>query len=295
MTLSHPHGQIYAYPYLPPRVEKILASVRRHREATGGDLFAEVVAAERSGPRVVTANEHWTAFVPAATALALRGAAVPDPAGAGHPLAHRRGAGRLRRRLPRRPGPVRPPHGHAHAVHRVLEPGPGARPGARTGGCTCSCSRFRRAPGKLKYLAGSESGMGAFITDTNPEDVAEQLRAVVVRVTADHDAARRAEEAFAEHVRRPARGRLGGPGRVNVIGEHTDYNGGFVLPDRAGPHHPRGGRPAGRRPARRRLAPGRRRGRGARPRRPRAGSARRAGPATRPASSPGCATGCPAA
>jgi len=37
-----------------------------------------------------------------------------------------------------------------------------------------------RAPGKMKYLAGSESGMGAFITDTNPEDVAEQLRAVVV-------------------------------------------------------------------------------------------------------------------
>ncbi len=39
---------------------------------------------------------------------------------------------------------------------------------------------FRRAPGKLKYLAGSESGMGAFITDTNPEDVAEQLRNVVL-------------------------------------------------------------------------------------------------------------------
>jgi UDPglucose--hexose-1-phosphate uridylyltransferase len=39
---------------------------------------------------------------------------------------------------------------------------------------------IRRAESKLKYLAGSESGMGAFITDTNPEDVAEQLRAVVV-------------------------------------------------------------------------------------------------------------------
>ena len=39
---------------------------------------------------------------------------------------------------------------------------------------------LRRAPGKLKYLAGSESGMGAFVTDTNPEDVAEQLRALVV-------------------------------------------------------------------------------------------------------------------
>ena len=37
-----------------------------------------------------------------------------------------------------------------------------------------------RTATKLKYLAGSESGMGAFITDTNPEDVAEQLRAVVL-------------------------------------------------------------------------------------------------------------------
>ena len=41
---------------------------------------------------------------------------------------------------------------------------------------------IRRAPGRLKYLAGSESGMGAFITDTNPEDVAEQLRNVKVTV-----------------------------------------------------------------------------------------------------------------
>src|SRR3954466_5813951 len=60
VTLSHPHGQIYAYPYLTPRVEKMLAAVCRHRESTGGDLFAEVVAAERSGPRGVTGKEHWT-------------------------------------------------------------------------------------------------------------------------------------------------------------------------------------------------------------------------------------------
>jgi UDPglucose--hexose-1-phosphate uridylyltransferase len=66
VTLSHPHGQIYAYPFVTPRVEKILASVRRYREQTGRDLFGDVTAAERSGPRVVVANEHWTAFVPAA-------------------------------------------------------------------------------------------------------------------------------------------------------------------------------------------------------------------------------------
>ena len=36
----------------------------------------------------------------------------------------------------------------------------------------------RRAPGKLKYLAGSESAMGAFIMDVTPEQSAAQLREV---------------------------------------------------------------------------------------------------------------------
>ena len=38
----------------------------------------------------------------------------------------------------------------------------------------------RRAPGKLKYLAGSESAMGAFIMDLKPEQSAGQLRDVVI-------------------------------------------------------------------------------------------------------------------
>ena len=36
----------------------------------------------------------------------------------------------------------------------------------------------RRAADKLKYLAGSEAAMGAFINDTTPESVAERLRTV---------------------------------------------------------------------------------------------------------------------
>ena len=35
---------------------------------------------------------------------------------------------------------------------------------------------IRRAPGKLKYLAGSESGMGAFANDIAPETAADRLR-----------------------------------------------------------------------------------------------------------------------
>ena len=35
---------------------------------------------------------------------------------------------------------------------------------------------------------------------------------------------------FEEHYGRPARWIVAAPGRVNIIGEHTDYNGGFVFP-----------------------------------------------------------------
>jgi UDPglucose--hexose-1-phosphate uridylyltransferase len=34
----------------------------------------------------------------------------------------------------------------------------------------------RRAPGKLKYLAGSESAMGVWINDVVPETAAQRLR-----------------------------------------------------------------------------------------------------------------------
>jgi galactokinase len=46
----------------------------------------------------------------------------------------------------------------------------------------------------------------------------------------DEQAATHAREAFAERFGRAPDGVWAAPGRVNVIGEHTDYNGGFVLP-----------------------------------------------------------------
>jgi galactose-1-phosphate uridylyltransferase (family 1) len=179
VTLSHPHGQIYAYPYLPPRVEKVLASVRRHRERTGQDLFADVVAAERSGPRVVTANEHWTAFVPAAARWPYEVQLFPT------------------RKVPDIPALTDAERDAfvdvyldvlARFARRFDRPMPyiaswnqaPVREGREDWWLHLQLFSILRAPGKLKYLAGSESGMGAFITDTNPEDVAEQLRAVIV-------------------------------------------------------------------------------------------------------------------
>jgi galactokinase len=49
-------------------------------------------------------------------------------------------------------------------------------------------------------------------------------------VNADRQAAERAQQAFADRFGTQPEGVWAAPGRVNVIGEHTDYNDGFVLP-----------------------------------------------------------------
>jgi UDPglucose--hexose-1-phosphate uridylyltransferase len=52
----------------------------------------------------------------------------------------------------------------------------------------------RRAADKLKYLAGSEAAMGAFINDTTPESVAERLRSVSVPSSSEPSAMAAAAE-----------------------------------------------------------------------------------------------------
>jgi len=179
VTLSHPHGQIYAYPFLPPRVERLLTSARRHRAATGRDLFADVLTAERSGPRVVCANEHWTAFVPAAARWPYELqlfphrkvadiAALTDAERDAFVEVYLDVLGRFEHRFDT-------PMPYIAAWNQAP-----VGDGREEWWLHLQLFSIRRAPGKLKYLAGSESGMGAFITDTDPEGVAEQLRAVQV-------------------------------------------------------------------------------------------------------------------
>jgi UDPglucose--hexose-1-phosphate uridylyltransferase len=65
VTLHHPHGQIYGYPFTPPRVARELTQSRAHHERTGRCLLCDIIAAEQQdGRRVVAANDSFVAYIP---------------------------------------------------------------------------------------------------------------------------------------------------------------------------------------------------------------------------------------
>ncbi|MGH3796327.1 MAG: galactose-1-phosphate uridylyltransferase [Pseudonocardiaceae bacterium] len=186
VTLHHPHGQIYGYPFLPPRTERLLARAAAHRDATGSDLLSDVLAAEvRAGTRVVHQGAAWTAYVPAAARWPVELHLVPHrsvPDFTALDGAERDELATLYPALLRRvdtffadqgdPGPVP----YVAGWHQ-------APVGAGRDLVRLHLQLFsvRRAAGKLKYLAGSESGLGAWLNDTTPERIAQRLREVGFR------------------------------------------------------------------------------------------------------------------
>nr|WP_223187133.1 galactose-1-phosphate uridylyltransferase [Streptomyces sp. CBMA29] len=183
VTLGHPHGQIYAYPFVTPRTALMLRSLAGHRERTGGrNLFDDVLADERAdGRRIVLTGEHWTAFVPYAAHWPYEvhlypHRRVPDLLGldeearAEFPQVYLE----LLRRFDRIFGEGQPRTPYISGWHQA----PFNAPDRRDFALHLELFTIRRTSGKLKFLAGSESGMGAFINDVPPESAALRLREV---------------------------------------------------------------------------------------------------------------------
>jgi UDPglucose--hexose-1-phosphate uridylyltransferase len=65
VTMPHPHGQIYAFPFIPPRLAQEMEAARAHQRAKRRCLFCDILKKERrDGRRIVAENEAFTAFVP---------------------------------------------------------------------------------------------------------------------------------------------------------------------------------------------------------------------------------------
>src|SRR5205823_6040388 len=65
VTLHHPHGQIYAYPFVPPVPARELEQQRRHLDEHGRGLLETMGGAEvADGRRVLYQSDEALAFVP---------------------------------------------------------------------------------------------------------------------------------------------------------------------------------------------------------------------------------------
>ncbi len=70
VTLTHPHGQIYAFPFIPPRVRHEHAAAAEYAERCGGCLTCGVVAEEqRAAKRIIARQGGFVAYVPFAARL----------------------------------------------------------------------------------------------------------------------------------------------------------------------------------------------------------------------------------
>jgi UDPglucose--hexose-1-phosphate uridylyltransferase len=176
VTLSHPHGQIYACPSVTPRTARMLSVAARHAASSGTNLFDGVVAAESmAATRVVARSSHWIAFVPAAARWPFEvhlypNARVPDLPALGDAarddfaVVYLDVLGRLDRLF----GVPMP---YVSAWHQAP-----VRQGRELFGLHLELFSTRRAPDMLKHPAGAELAMGMFINDIQPERAAELLR-----------------------------------------------------------------------------------------------------------------------
>ena len=170
VTLHHPHGQIYGYPFVTPTTERMLARAKERP-----DLFARILATEQAGERVVARNDLWTAFVPYAARWPFEVHFYPHrqyPDLAALPEEFTAAFAPLYLSVLRRLDAVfDAPIPYVSGWHQAP-----VSQGRDLAWLHLELHSVRRDVGKLKYLAGSEAAMGAFVNDVVPEAAARIIR-----------------------------------------------------------------------------------------------------------------------
>jgi UDPglucose--hexose-1-phosphate uridylyltransferase len=180
VTLHHPHGQIYAYPFVPPIAKKELRQSRRYKKDTGRCLLCDIVQKEMDfAGRIVAENASFAAYIPFfarypyETHIAAKRHlhAITDLR-----EAEQQDLAELLKQV-------------LMAFDRLFDisfPYMMVMHQRPSDGKKHSYSHFHiefyppmRTATKLKYLAGSEAGAGVFINDTLPEVKALELRALI--------------------------------------------------------------------------------------------------------------------
>ncbi len=181
VTMPHPHGQIYAFPLIPPRLKLELAAARAHRRKYRRCLFCDILKKERGdGRRIVAENSTFTAFIPFYARWPYEVHIYPrrhmEALDAFRP-AEERGLAEMLKWVTQKYDNLfamsfpymmllhqAPTRGRFPYFHFHIEFYPP-----------------HRSKDKLKYLASVETGAGTFLNDSLAEEKAAELRAVAPR------------------------------------------------------------------------------------------------------------------
>jgi UDPglucose--hexose-1-phosphate uridylyltransferase len=183
VTLHHPHGQIYAYPFVPPRVEREIAMARRYKEQHGKNLIAAILEEERkTGKRIVTENENFTALIPFFARYPYEVHIYPNHHAEALTDFSNRELKDLAMVFKQTISAFDKLFDRSFPYIMVMH-------GRPSDGENYDFYDFHiefyppmRTANKLKFLAGSEAGAGMFINDTLPEDKAAELRSKIENV-----------------------------------------------------------------------------------------------------------------
>ena len=183
VTLHHPHGQIYAYPVVPPVPARELEQQRAYHDQHGRGLLEDLIDEEiAEGTRLVYESEAAVAFMPVCARYSYEVWVAPRrgaPSFAALTRDERREFARaLKTVLLKFDGLWNKPFPYILAFHQAPTDGT-AHPEAHL---HAEFYPAYRMPGRLKYLAGSEIGAGVFTADTLPEEKVKELQAVAVDV-----------------------------------------------------------------------------------------------------------------
>ncbi len=183
VTLHHPHGQIYAYPFVPPIIKRELKQTQKYKREKDRCLLCDVLDAEkRFEKRIVAENDSFAAIIPFYARYPFETHIISKR----HLQTFNDFSEREERNLAEILKQI------LAAFDRLFDvsfPYIMAIHNAPSDGGDYDFYHFHiefyppmRSVAKLKYLAGSEAGAGMFINDTLPETKAAELRAHIAPV-----------------------------------------------------------------------------------------------------------------
>jgi UDPglucose--hexose-1-phosphate uridylyltransferase len=183
VTLHHPHGQIYAYPFIPPVAAAELQQQRAHYERSGRNLLCDHLEAEiEDGRRTIYLSDEAIAVMPVCARYSYEVWIAPrrETASVAALTASQRAelARALKTVLLKFDALWQRPFPYILAFHQAPTDGQ-PHPEAQL---HIEIYPAYRMPQRLKYLAGSEIGAGVFTADTMPEEKVRELQAVEVRI-----------------------------------------------------------------------------------------------------------------